>query len=667
MQAKPPLLSAQVKPLAAPSMAAAAAAAASALSDSLENLLVRMAGGDSAKVQVLVNALGKAGLQRGSELLAATVTARDREELQEHVADDAEEEGCELPRHFMASLRVAVQDSRLAFSGFPSPPPWTSAAVLFSAPHSLRLPREGHRHHIPEAYTSHLARDFAQIVGGAFLTWSQREEARVRELHRAVGEPDPTNQDPNYTHVDDAPESAWARNLQEVRGLFGPGRRCLHVDLHGCKDPGTDGGSHLVVGLRAMEFAHRSGVEELRTALLATLSFALRGISINARPLRQLTGAWDNDRRTLSQQSLSEAGGAWTQAVQLEMSRCLRNRLARSRVLRSMVARAIVLAWLLSADDTEEPDAIWAEALAGMRLWQAQCRKFYERRHSALEEDSSCSRSGGAGRGADAEDLEEERVEGSGGTANNEVPEAVMPPPLPELEKDLLLRAGRLERRFEEARLLRLRAAALGLAPVGGAEQGGRAAASTTALSPTSMPVAVLREWLQQPLWMSLPAETEVVPSGPSKEPRDARRIYHIAGTWSDFKPVEMRLDAGLRFVHFVTIGQNGWESFQLLLGGSWDSAIYPSTADANPFVEHTLEGPDNRGHGRNWTIGQPDPKRKCDARNSAEAGARYRILVLLNDSWAAWRVNWELTSPGSVAVSSSSGSMRLPPTVGAR
>lgn len=607
--------------------------------DSLDGLLTRMAGGATAKVQAVVNALAMLGLERGSQLLSLTETAPQRQELQDSVAEEAMQEGCPIPANFVATLRIVIQDGRLAFSGFPTPPPWTTTAVLFSAPHSLHLQREGHRPHIPEAYTSHLVRDFAQTVGGAFLTWSQREEARVKELYRSSGgQPDPTNQDPNFTHVDDVPASPWARNLREVRGLFGRDRRCLHVDLHGCKDPGSDGGSHLVVGLRAMEFAGRCDVEAFRMCLVAAMAVALRGVSVNVRPQKQLTGAWDNDRRTLTQQSLSAEGGEWTHAVQLEMSRCLRNRLARCRPLREMTASAILTAWTLCAasEERSEPDASWACVSVHVVEWLAQCRKFYDQ-----QDGCALQALGGSPTSPDPEANEEDRGEGTGVTANNEVASASCNEAVEELEEALFARASALELRYREEVVEALFGSAHA-ATLESLERSNQAAKQSAA-----MPVAVFRDWLRHPLRPSLvelsPVKLAALTAAQALSPSS----FFVAGTWNDFKLLEMRRE-GPRFVHSITIGRGGWESFQLLIGGNWDTAVYPSVQDANPFVEHRVEGPDNKGHGRNWTIGWPDPAKPGDDRNLSEPGARYRITVFLDAQQRAHHVSWERLGTGA-------------------
>lgn len=610
--------------------------------DGLEDLLRRMSGDNTAKVETLVRALDAAGLQRGSALLEETEPIERRRVLQRIVSCEARKEGCCIPETFVDDFRMAVQDSRLSFSGFPDPPPRTQCRVLFSAPHSIHLQREGHQTHKPEAYTSHLARDFAQTIGGAFLTWTMKEEARVKDLNKATGEPDPTNKDPNFTHCNGLNESAWTRNLREVRFLFGPGTPCLHVDLHGCKDPGPDGGSHLVVGLRAMEFAGCRGVEELRAELATVFAVALRGWSVNVRPMKVLTGALEDDWRTLTQQSLSEEGGAWTHAVQLEMSRTLRNRLARSKELRDMVARAIRIAWVLSASANDQPDENWQFAVLEVRRWLGLCKKHSAKkstgkRPAGTQADAGNGEVGIAGAGGaravhagarggcgapklgsaerrtgssagssearEQEDFEDDARVDDGGTANTEPTVVPCPTPIEDLEPGLLQKAMMLSRRC----------ASPGRVPAMMQE-------SSRAAPPPIIAVRVLRDWLRVPIGGS---------------------AYFIVGTWNDWKPEQMKKEGEVQFVSSVEIGENGWESFQILLEGKWDTAIYPSIVDANPWVSHKVQGPDGKGHGKNWTMGCPDSEKKSHKKNVVEKGEMYKIIAAVGSDQAVTRVTW--------------------------
>lgn len=553
--------------------------------EQLEELLWRMSGDSGDRVRPLVGALHDVGLRTASALLLELHAHGAVEDLQARLSEAASDRGCVLPGPCVASLKMAVEDSRLAFGGFPQAPPCTKSRILFTAPHSLPLCRAGHEAHQPEAHTSRLARDFASIVGGAYLTWAGHEERRALEVFKRTRAPDPSNRDPNFTHRDDVSRSPWARNLNEIRQLFGPGRPLLHVDLHGCKDPSPAGGSHLVVGLRATELAGRLGVEALRAALQLTLSIALRGVSVNVRPVRQLTGAaLEEDFRTLSQQSLSEDGGAWSCAAQLEMSRTLRQELVRNKEARVLMAQAISYAWTLASGEAPDP----ASTLHTLQYWLARCKALYNRKQGD-----------GTLLGMEEPDGEEEReLEGPGElTANSEARAPLPDLPMATLEADAVA-AARALRKAEDAH-----GHSGSMAPAEGGE--------LVRCAWRESPVAMLRDWLR------MTAET-IPPLRPSGH-------FTIVGTWGDFVPEEMRWD-GAHFSHVVVVGQRGWESFQILADGDWGRVLYPSVPWASPFKEHRLCGPDRQGHGKNWAIGLPRPE--AGERNVARPGEVYRIAL---------------------------------------
>ncbi|CAE7519507.1 unnamed protein product [Symbiodinium sp. CCMP2592] len=106
-----------------------------------------------------------------------------------------------------------------------------------------------------------------------------------------------------------------------------------------------------------------------------------------------------------------------------------------------------------------------------------------------------------------------------------------------------------------------------------------------------------------------------------------------VASTWNKFEPKEMKWD-GSKFYHAFQVGANGWESFQLLIDGRWEQCVYPSVADACPFVEYRLLGPDNRGHGKNWTVGR-------HPEDSAKTGERVRLAVAVNSQGLPRQVSW--------------------------
>lgn len=108
-----------------------------------------------------------------------------------------------------------------------------------------------------------------------------------------------------------------------------------------------------------------------------------------------------------------------------------------------------------------------------------------------------------------------------------------------------------------------------------------------------------------------------------------------VVGTWNDFQPVEMEWQ-GEVFLFPIQIGSNGWESFQILKNGSWDQTVYPSIADATPYEEHTVCGPDSKGHDKNWMIGKyTDDK--------AKPGAEFAIIAAIDRRGKVAVVSWQI------------------------
>ena len=114
--------------------------------------------------------------------------------------------------------------------------------VVFTAPHTVRLYRDGMDPHLPEDYTGTLVRMFAESTGGTWITWHKRERDRVFSLPDHG--PSATNRDPNYLRNDDLDTSEWFHALKFVRDGFsspwtesGSYIDTLHVDVHGMHDP----------------------------------------------------------------------------------------------------------------------------------------------------------------------------------------------------------------------------------------------------------------------------------------------------------------------------------------------------------------------------------------------------------------------------------------------
>jgi len=117
---------------------------------------------------------------------------------------------------------------------------------------------------------------------------------------------------------------------------------------------------------------------------------------------------------------------------------------------------------------------------------------------------------------------------------------------------------------------------------------------------------------------------------------------YKIAGTWDDFKCNDMQW-TGQNFIHFVTLSEQKWESFQILYEGRWETTLYPDTRDGSPWVKHKLMGPDNKGHGKNWTMGRhPD--------DAGEPGTVYKVELLPDEVGRPASVHWTRIQQDQVA-----------------
>lgn len=109
-----------------------------------------------------------------------------------------------------------------------------------------------------------------------------------------------------------------------------------------------------------------------------------------------------------------------------------------------------------------------------------------------------------------------------------------------------------------------------------------------------------------------------------------------LVGTWDSWKCHPMTWEASTKSYGIsVQLGINGWESFQILCNDDWEKCIHPDQADGSPHVAHLTRGPDEKGHGLNWTVG------KAQQDKGAE-GVCYKIKLFQSDSGTADRVEWE-------------------------
>ncbi|CAJ1363932.1 unnamed protein product [Effrenium voratum] len=115
---------------------------------------------------------------------------------------------------------------------------------------------------------------------------------------------------------------------------------------------------------------------------------------------------------------------------------------------------------------------------------------------------------------------------------------------------------------------------------------------------------------------------------------RDPPFKLSIAGSWNGFVPDEMEWEDGL-FVFPMEVGDDGWDSFQLLRNGSWDHVIYPSIDEAGANDKYTICGPDSGGDDRQWQIGKSEAE-------EATPGSHFVVCVSLDDKGKVSRVSWE-------------------------
>lgn len=110
---------------------------------------------------------------------------------------------------------------------------------------------------------------------------------------------------------------------------------------------------------------------------------------------------------------------------------------------------------------------------------------------------------------------------------------------------------------------------------------------------------------------------------------------YCIVGSWDDWDAHPMRWDQLQKCFEFeAEIGAGGSESFKILIGDDWDHCIYPSHANASPFVKHTICGPDEGGLDECWTIGQHQE-------DKAAAGDVYKVRFFISSDGKPKLVNW--------------------------
>eukprot|EP00747_Dinoflagellata_sp_TGD_P170614 gnl/TRDRNA2_/TRDRNA2_202625_c0_seq1.p1 gnl/TRDRNA2_/TRDRNA2_202625_c0~~gnl/TRDRNA2_/TRDRNA2_202625_c0_seq1.p1 ORF type:complete len:631 (-),score=127.41 gnl/TRDRNA2_/TRDRNA2_202625_c0_seq1:62-1954(-) len=127
-----------------------------------------------------------------------------------------------------------------------------------------------------------------------------------------------------------------------------------------------------------------------------------------------------------------------------------------------------------------------------------------------------------------------------------------------------------------------------------------------------------------------------------NKEDVEVRPVrFCIAGTWNDWVATdEMEWDERRNMYKYdmQPINPQGWESFQILQNGDYAWTLHPDCADGSPYKQHELCGPDDKGHGLNWSPGM-----ETQDHVGVDKDARYRIRLFLKSdgSGVPAKVDW--------------------------
>lgn len=128
---------------------------------------------------------------------------------------------------------------------------------------------------------------------------------------------------------------------------------------------------------------------------------------------------------------------------------------------------------------------------------------------------------------------------------------------------------------------------------------------------------------------------------------------YYIVGSWTEWcNPEEMADEGKGVYGYTVTLGDNGWEQFQILLDGSFKSVVHPPSPKAPKQAE--VMGPDDNAEGCTWMIDgrcdlfsvqdgdDAEASSKIVSVGSADMGKpgdRYRVQLRIHGKWR--QVTW--------------------------
>lgn len=201
----------------------------------------------------------------------------------------------------------------------------------FTAPHGVHLARDGHTEHVPEDFTSHLARAWAACTQGRAISWGSSAidwcSAFRAPLQSASLLP-VLARDPNYLAESEFDSNPWVVALAAIA----PEARGLHVDVHGKRDAAGEADLDIGVGACRKMYGD-TAADRVASMLAAALCASLPGWTVDPHP--RLQGCW----RTVPRRSLTQSSSGLGYApVQLEIGYRLRRSLGRDRRLCERVA-----------------------------------------------------------------------------------------------------------------------------------------------------------------------------------------------------------------------------------------------------------------------------------------------------------------------------------------
>ena len=233
--------------------------------------------------------------------------------------------------------------------------PNSDSCIVFSAPHNIKLIREGKEFHCNELYTDDIAKKFSKLSKGGFVTWNKNELKRCNEHG-----PDPKNDDPNYLKACNVEPSEWCDYFQSaITSANYP--LLLHVDIHGMRGPNDkislSDRADCIFGMVPMErnmgrkftYQFKNLLEKNILPVLASYNMTAMIGGEKTTDYPALCGYWGNGRNTLTQLSSNPAfmknKTGFTHAIQMELSMKLRKLLYSNHELCSNLLNAIIKSW----------------------------------------------------------------------------------------------------------------------------------------------------------------------------------------------------------------------------------------------------------------------------------------------------------------------------------